>query len=141
MNRFELLPNDLLDWFFSKYLSFRSQITCKKVCKRFKNIKIRLIPGNPHAKLTNTILKQFPFLTELYATYNLNITSEGLKYVPLLKTLNANSNPNITSEGLKYVPLLTRLYATGNSNITDEGLKYVPLLTTLYATGNNIRCI
>jgi len=101
MNPFALLPNDLLDWFLSVYLDFQSQINCKKVCRRFRNIKIRLIPGNLHKKLTNNILKQFPFLTILDATSNSNITSEGLKYVPLLTTLDARFNPNITDEDIK----------------------------------------
>ena len=103
MNLFALLPNDLLDWFLSSYLDFHSKITCKKVCKRFRNIKIRLIPRNLHAKLTNNILKQFPLLT----------------------TLDARGNPNITSEGLKYVPLLTTLDVTGNSNITSGDVKRI----------------
>ncbi len=60
MNPFALLPNDLLDWFLSVYLDFYSKITCKKVCKRFRNIKIRLIPYVLH-----NILKQFPLLTIL----------------------------------------------------------------------------
>ena len=103
MNPFALLPNDLLDWFLSVYLDFQSQITCKKVCKHFKNIKNRLIPENLHAKLTNNILKQFPFLTTLYTSYNPNITDEGLKYVPLLTTLDAKGNSNITSGDVKRI--------------------------------------
>lgn len=80
MNPFTKLPHDLLDWFLSDYLDFRSQMTCRKVCKRFNiNIKIRQIPNDLHKKLTSNILKQFPLLTTLDANYNPKITDEDKK--------------------------------------------------------------
>src|SRR5438445_1970588 len=83
--------------------------------------------------LSNSILKNYKYITKLSTYMNNKITDEGIKHMKL-HTLFV-SNDNITDEGIKHMNL-RKLFAYSN-NITDNGISHMNL-HTLYAASDHI---
>ena len=107
------------------------------VCKEWeavtKSLPVPLYPWN--ACLTNTILGQFPNLTDLNLNYNKNITDESVKCLRNLTILKVYDTPHVTDSAIRFLTNLTSLDA-GSRTITDESIKCLLNLTILEAHEN-----
>lgn len=110
----ETLPLEIVCYIFD-YCSLPEQITLTQINHYYhNNLKITdfyNIDEKYQKKLTDDILKRYPYIKKLNAYDNLNITDEGIKHLDL-NTLNAS---------LKF-----RSYAD-KSNITEDGIKHMNL--------------
>jgi hypothetical protein len=131
----QLIPSSLFVWFVDKYLDFYNKKALIMCCSNFRRlIKITKLPFEFTDKITDKILQNYPFLTELDASRN-SVTDEGLKHLPFLRKLNASGNTRITDKSISQLTCLESLYSD-KSPVTDVGIKRLKL-THLMATGED----
>lgn len=128
------------------YSYFIEQINLTMVCKYFNNnLKIfDFLCNNTDSfswsydydkineKVTNDILKKYPYIKFLDISFMENVTDEGIKH---LKLHTLRTNDNITDDGIKHMNLYE---LCSNRNITDEGIKYMTNMEDLNIASENV---
>jgi hypothetical protein len=127
---FDQLVSDIITIIHNQ-LNFPNQVHLRLVSKNFTKYPItNLFDGVPHVyKLSNHILKSYPFIIKLNAWDNKKITD--VNHLKSLQILAANNNCGIDNQGISALTNLISLNVTGNKKITD--INHLINLRILYA--------
>lgn len=154
----DILSTDILNYILT-FLDIYSQISLVNICKRFKTkIKIKNldVPFKYSKRVTNDILKKYPYIEELSIYDNKLITD--LNDYKFIRKLNIN-NCRIGFDGIKHLSNIIELDITNNlnyfdlrvftrleilnlrglSNITVQHLNEIPTLKIVYARRSNVQ--
>lgn len=133
MSLIDKLPSDIIKNIFNQF-DFVSQCNVRLVSTYFTICPItNLFDGVPNLnKLTDVILKSYPYTIQLYAGNNKKITNIG--HLVHLEVLSAWGNCGIDDMGIKSLTKLTKLNVGDNHKITD--INHLINLRILYAGDN-----
>ena len=123
------LPIDIILRLY-EFCGFKTKINFRSVnLQLYKTLNItdlKNIPCKYRNKLSNDVIKLYPYCQLLYASNNTKINC--LTNLRNLRVLNAEDNSAITQETIQNLILLEELYVNGNRGISNvnhlSNLKY-----------------